>query len=100
MTHGPPYGILDKTNDGSNVGCTTLATRLEELRPVLHVFGHIHEAHGAELKEWQSTKDTSDATVFVNASNYPSGTRSKDGHRWVDVGTKSFMPVIVDLNEA
>ena len=52
LTHGPPFGILDETRNGSKAGCTSLNAYLPSLRPRLHVFGHIHEAHGAELRAW------------------------------------------------
>jgi Icc-related predicted phosphoesterase len=59
VTHGPPYGILDRTARGQCVGCEELLPVVERLRPRLHVFGHIHEAYGqVEVK----------GTRFVNAS--------------------------------
>lgn len=61
ITHGPPAGILDRTNRGELVGCRDLFDRVWEVRPRLHVFGHIHEAAGrADI----------DGTTFVNASWY------------------------------
>jgi Icc-related predicted phosphoesterase len=48
LTHTPPHEVLDKTRRGKNAGCDVLAARLEQLHACrLHVFGHIHEAHGA-----------------------------------------------------
>jgi len=48
LTHTPPYGVLDGTQRGAHVGCDTLAETLGELKRCrLHVFGHIHESHGA-----------------------------------------------------
>lgn len=74
------------------------------------MFGHIHEAHGAEIKEWDTgeseggsgkvenssgdnAKDKSEAerTVFVNAANEPLPRR---GRRH---GCPGFRPVVVDL---
>ena len=46
ITHGPPYGILDKTLDGRNVGSTTLRGWVDTFKPSVHLFGHIHEAFG------------------------------------------------------
>ena len=46
VTHGPPYGYLDHTVSGKQVGCEELVKRLPELNVKLHVFGHIHEAYG------------------------------------------------------
>ncbi|EJD05717.1 uncharacterized protein FOMMEDRAFT_79003 [Fomitiporia mediterranea MF3/22] len=50
VTHTPAYGILDKTRKGKYAGCSVLASRIKELLHCrMHVFGHIHEAHGAIL---------------------------------------------------
>ncbi|KAF9269825.1 Metallo-dependent phosphatase [Marasmius fiardii PR-910] len=54
LTHTPPYRTLDKTRKEKYAGCKVLkdvldSGRLNRLR--LHVFGHIHEAHGALLTE-------------------------------------------------
>jgi len=47
ITHGPPYGILDKVvRDGSPVGCRDLLAKAQLVRPRVHVFGHIHEGYG------------------------------------------------------
>lgn len=59
ITHGPPRGILDETSSGDAVGDTALRDRIREVRPGLHVFGHIHEAAGVEHV---------DGTTFVNTA--------------------------------
>lgn len=59
VTHGPPRGILDRTQLGEHVGCDDLLDAVRAIRPRLHVFGHIHESAGREER---------DGTVFVNAS--------------------------------
>ena len=46
ITHGPPFGKLDRTSYGSNVGCEDLLNRLVAVKPKIHVFGHIHEGAG------------------------------------------------------
>eukprot|EP01105_Mastigella_eilhardi_P020398 TRINITY_DN4855_c0_g1_i2.p2 TRINITY_DN4855_c0_g1~~TRINITY_DN4855_c0_g1_i2.p2 ORF type:complete len:102 (-),score=31.31 TRINITY_DN4855_c0_g1_i2:16-321(-) len=51
LTHGPPYDILDRTERGHNVGCNALRTWITtnqqtKGKPLVHVFGHVHEAHG------------------------------------------------------
>lgn len=45
VTHEPAYGILDFDN-GVNYGNEELLVRINEIRPHLHLFGHIHERHG------------------------------------------------------
>ncbi|KAF2470683.1 Metallo-dependent phosphatase [Lindgomyces ingoldianus] len=53
MTHGPPYGCLDKTSRGEAVGCDHLLRATRRCRPRLHCFGHIHEAWGAGRVTWK-----------------------------------------------
>jgi Icc-related predicted phosphoesterase len=59
ITHGPPLNLLDWTNRNERAGSATLAARVREVRPRLHVFGHIHEAAGRVDFE---------GTTFLNAS--------------------------------
>ena len=46
VTHGPPYGRLDRVVSGERAGSRALAEAVARVRPRLHVFGHIHEARG------------------------------------------------------
>ena len=47
ITHGPPMGKLDYVPyDNVNVGCEDLLTRIQDIKPKIHVFGHIHEGYG------------------------------------------------------
>lgn len=70
LTHGPPMGILDRTNEkhgNTNAGDAAINERLQEmaignLAPKLHVFGHIHEGFG--MRPWTEESPT----IFVNAS--------------------------------
>ena len=59
ITHGPPYGILDQVANEQHVGCKDLLNRVVEIKPLVHVFGHIHESYG-------STKNM--GIRFINAS--------------------------------
>jgi Icc-related predicted phosphoesterase len=47
ITHGPPYGILDR-KPGSHIrqGCTELRIAVSQLQPRLHVYGHVHAGYG------------------------------------------------------
>ena len=66
VTHSPPAGILDKTERKYRVGSKALRCELLRIKPRLHVFGHIHEAHGQDREEW-GNKDGS--TTYVNAAH-------------------------------
>jgi len=47
VTHGPPFGVLDRNYEGILCGCEDLGNRLKHLNDLkLHVFGHIHEGYG------------------------------------------------------
>jgi Icc-related predicted phosphoesterase len=60
LTHGPPYGTLDRTYDRRLVGCDDLRARLADLTELkAHIFGHIHESYGRGEK---------DDCLFYNAS--------------------------------
>lgn len=70
ITHGPPKGILDRTNGRydapENVGCYDLRERVSNLhRLKLHVFGHIHCAYGSDTR---ALREGGQVVRFVNAS--------------------------------
>jgi hypothetical protein len=47
ITHGPPYGVLDKNEGGQYIGDPVLANRLAQLPELrAHVFGHVHASPG------------------------------------------------------
>lgn len=64
VTHGPPAGMLDRTYKGDLVGCPALWERVAKVQPRVHIFGHVHESHGAHIHEWPSGK----RTAFINAA--------------------------------
>jgi predicted phosphohydrolase len=51
VTHGPPHGIGDRSGMNEREGCEDLLARVRQVRPVLHLFGHIHQDGGC----WRST---------------------------------------------
>ena len=47
ITHGPAYGYVDKViGRTENLGCELLTERIKELKPKIHVCGHIHSGYG------------------------------------------------------
>ena len=60
LTHGPPYDVLDQCHDGYKAGCPLLREKVKTVKPLVHLFGHIHEAYGtAEV----------DGTLYINGCN-------------------------------
>lgn len=60
VTHAPPLGILDANVHGEGCGCPALRTKVFEVKPKYHLFGHIHE-HGGKTLEKQGI-------IFMNAA--------------------------------
>ena len=46
ITHGPAFGMLDWVMNGQRVGCEDLFNRVMQVKPKIHVCGHIHCAYG------------------------------------------------------
>ena len=59
VTHGPPFGHCDEAPFGGHVGCELLRERVDELKPKIHVFGHIHAGYGYKFHN---------GTHFLNAA--------------------------------
>ncbi len=64
VSHHPPKGILDRTFIGLRIGLKELRKLVEDLKPKAHLFGHIHEARGVEVRN---------GIVFVNAGPLKKG---------------------------
>lgn len=79
LTHSPPYGIGDLCDNGDRPGCKALLRRVFEVKPRLHVFGHIHENRGW----WQCGE-----TLFVNAANGYGGEFPPITVRWDEQGPR------------
>jgi predicted phosphodiesterase len=79
ITHGPVFGILDRTSTGERAGCPVLKARIENLPSLrLHVCGHIHEAYGSQK---------TGKVMYVNASSCD--------HNYVP----SQNPIVVDIDK-
>jgi Icc-related predicted phosphoesterase len=69
VTHGPPMGVLDlvelkkSPNFGENVGCELLMEKVTEIKPKMHIFGHIHNQRGVKVLNLDGVPVT-----FVNAA--------------------------------
>lgn len=59
ITHGPPMYKKDMCFKGYHVGCEDLKARVEEVKPLVHVFGHVHEDYGVDRDEH---------TTYINAA--------------------------------
>jgi Icc-related predicted phosphoesterase len=48
ITHGPAWGFLDDVEGrrGEHLGCELLAERIKQIKPKIHICGHIHTGYG------------------------------------------------------
>lgn len=48
ITHGPAFGYLDTVHGrrSENLGCELLTERIKEIKPKIHICGHIHTGYG------------------------------------------------------
>jgi Icc-related predicted phosphoesterase len=61
ITHQPPFYFGDMpTPHSTHLGCAKLLARVVEVKPYVHVYGHIHGGYGIT---------DNDDTIFVNASS-------------------------------
>jgi predicted phosphohydrolase len=61
ITHGPPRGIGDRCGMEEREGCADLRAAVARIRPLLHLFGHIHQDGGS----WRE-----DDTCFANVTTW------------------------------
>lgn len=63
ITHGPAFGYGDRCIDGFQAGCRELLKKIQEIKPKIHAFGHIHEGYGVRYLDIDGHK-----TRMINAS--------------------------------
>lgn len=61
ITHNPPYKIHDKAPNGLHRGSKSLLKKVLEIKPRIHLFGHIHVSYGSSAI---------DGITYINPSNY------------------------------
>ncbi|KAI9278061.1 Metallo-dependent phosphatase-like protein [Sporodiniella umbellata] len=79
VTHTPPYGYQDQiVRNNSHVGCRYLRDKIQQIKPRVSIFGHIHEGHGYTYGD--------DGILYINAS--------LNNHRYKPVNT----PILFDIS--
>jgi len=73
VTHGPCWGILDKTEQGDLTGCKNLGWEIcNRIKPKYHICGHIHEAYGVAIQG---------STTYINTSILDRGYSINNKHK-------------------
>ncbi|KAJ5067221.1 metallophosphoesterase [Anaeramoeba ignava] len=89
LTHTPPYGILDtiitKDNKHIHVGCKELLKTVSVVKPLFHVFGHVHESYGIFKKDDLNT-------LFINASSVDKDYKAIQKPFVFDLGPNLLIP--------
>lgn len=71
ITHGPALGCLDQLPRGERVGCHDLYYRILQVRPKIHVCGHIHCGYGQKYHEGVEFLNASILDEEYNVHNKP-----------------------------
>lgn len=71
ITHGPPFEVLDQNELGTHCGCKDLLRRVHEVKPRIHVFGHIHEGYGTREINGIQFYNVSSLNENYHVSNQP-----------------------------
>lgn len=72
ITHGPAAYMGDFTiYDKQYVGCQDLRRVLKDIKPMLHVAGHIHEGYGYSYDECTTFVNASSCDIHYSVSNKP-----------------------------
>ena len=82
VTHGPAQGWGDRTPVAGRAGCADLRRRIADLRPRLHLFGHIHTDGGL----W-----TDGATTYVNVTTW----ECERPPTVIDIDASTLIPVTI-----
>lgn len=79
ITHGPPRGIMDMTEEKKRIGCPGLFKAIAKAQPKLHCFGHVHAGWGSRFVSWRPTisDEPSHFTAIDNAQSQVIATLSK-----------------------
>jgi hypothetical protein len=83
VTHTPPKGYCDGSTKDDRTGCDALRQALYRVRPMLSVFGHIHEARGVQRVQWNDRPDNGSLQRCVEV--------------WKDPGVGNNKQSLVDL---
>lgn len=100
VTHTPPMGQCDgvgasrQQKDGRS-GCPALLRRLEIIRPMLNICGHIHNGRGVETVQWR--RRSSSLQLHGQPTTMDSGTLVSSVQFWNDPGASSKKLSLVDL---
>jgi hypothetical protein len=88
VTHTPPKYHRDECSKRGTAGCEALRQTLWRVRPRLVVCGHIHEAHGVEVVEWDLT-DRNVKYKEVSTRCYPDTEPQSKKQYTIDLSSRS-----------
>ena len=109
VAHTPARSHLDESNCSGPAGCESLRATLWRVRPKLFVCGHIHEARGVEVVEWDvsaANSGVSERLVKKIEDRRPAGPQqfcidlsSKAAHPLLNHNAESEMISLSDQKE-
>ena len=70
ITHQPPYDILD-FSDNIKYGSKTLKDKILSIKPMYHLFGHIHNSYGISNINGINFSNAATVDEAYNITNSP-----------------------------
>eukprot|EP01117_Protostelium_nocturnum_P010403 TRINITY_DN3743_c0_g1_i1.p1 TRINITY_DN3743_c0_g1~~TRINITY_DN3743_c0_g1_i1.p1 ORF type:complete len:268 (-),score=56.05 TRINITY_DN3743_c0_g1_i1:27-830(-) len=73
VTHGPAHGNRGGWiyYRGADSGCELLTKAVKKVKPLVHIFGHIHQGYGINKDEYSTYINASSCTVKYRPTNPP-----------------------------
>jgi len=71
ITHGPAMRILDQNTHGNFCGCLDLRERIYQVKPLIHICGHIHSGFGRVEQDGISFMNVSVLNEYYELANPP-----------------------------
>jgi Icc-related predicted phosphoesterase len=93
ISHGPPFSIRDQSMVGYSAGSCgdlELLSAVNRVRPLLHVFGHIHESHG--MTKIRNTTFVNAASTRIKNERDAAGYLTADSGYWL-----GNLPIVVEI---
>ncbi|KAL2213031.1 Metallo-dependent phosphatase [Sarocladium strictum] len=97
ITHSPPHGLLDRTQDAIRGGAHGLFAVVERARPRLHCFGHIHEGWGAKLVAWRNSNNNLPSNIAGQSDITPERQKPASHLTHIDNGASTLIESLATL---
>ncbi len=93
ISHGPPYGFGDLAYDvvRKHVGSKALLDRIEQIKPQLTVFGHIHSGFGAYFNKHSVLLNACVVDEYYRLAAHPAVVWFDENRKFKDINVRDII---------